>query len=193
MKIYLTGFEPFGDHAINASWEAVKGFPWNDPRATLEREQLPVDYRALHKYLPTRLNEINPDVILHLGVMSARGFLRLEQRAKNQIGQTLDNAGYRPEDPEIEVAGPDFHQSSFPIPLILERLNERGLPARGSEDAGSYLCNFSYYLSLNWGKTRKVAVAFLHVPVLGEPFSVEQLRDVIHVVLESAIEARDGT
>lgn len=187
MQVYLTGFEPFGAHKINASWEAVKGFSWDDSRVTVHSEQLPVDYRALSLHLPERLNTINPDVILHLGVMSPRGFLRLETVARNHIGATLDNAGFRPDSPKIDPAGPEFLTSKFPLEDVLERLQTRGLQAQLSEDAGSYLCNFSYYLSLAWAQKREALAAFLHVPVLGHPFSEDQLREAIQVALEAAV------
>ncbi|MDF1665056.1 MAG: pyroglutamyl-peptidase I [Planctomycetota bacterium] len=191
MRVYLTGFEPFGSHTVNASWEAVKDFSWTESRARLHSERLPVDYRALRQHLPERLNTINPDVILHLGVMGPRGFLRLEQQAKNHIGASPDNAGFCPEDRIIEPSGPEFLRSSFPLETVLDRFRKLGMEGQLSDDAGSYLCNFSYYLSLDWAQRRNALAAFLHVPVLGEPFAAAELQEAIRISLEVAIEAKN--
>lgn len=189
MIIYLTGFEPFGEHALNASWEAVKGFALSDPKIQLHKEQLPVDYRALRESLPARLNELHPDVILHLGVMSSKGFLRLERTALNHIGETLDNAGFRPEPRVIQSSGPSKLSARFPLEETLQAWRERGFEATLSDDAGSYLCNYSFYLSLNWAEGKSAQVVFLHVPVLGAPFTVEQLREAIDIALKQAMKA----
>ena len=189
MIIYLTGFEPFGDHVINPSWEAVKTFSLDDSQVQLHKEQLPVDYRALREILPARLNELNPDVILHLGVMSSKGFLRLERSAHNRIGETPDNAGFRPDPPLIRSNGPAVQRARFPLEDTLHAWRERGFEASLSDDAGSYLCNFSFYLSLDWARDKNAQVVFLHIPVLDAPFNLDQLREAIGTALNQAMKA----
>lgn len=70
----LTGFEPFGVHATNPSWDAIRTLertPLDDWTLTVAR--LPVDYRAVAECLPQLLAERAPALILHLGVMRQEG------------------------------------------------------------------------------------------------------------------------
>jgi pyroglutamyl-peptidase len=186
MRILITGFEPFGQHQINASWEAVRDFQWTSTGDLLRLEEIPVDYQRVDTLWPHLLADFKPDIALLLGVMAEVGFLRLESRAQNIIGPSLDNSSWKPETETIRHDGPVFLSTELPWASIYEELNSMQLPAKISDDAGAYLCNYSYYLALDWAEKTGAMVAFLHVPVLGEPFSVEQLQSAIRVCLDHA-------
>ena len=72
INILITGFGPFRDHVVNASWEAVKllnpdGIPWpaNIPVGTplhITFCQLEVAYTAIHKQVPSLWNKQRPHV-----------------------------------------------------------------------------------------------------------------------------------
>ena len=72
INILITGFGPFRDHVVNASWEAVKllnpdGIPWpsNIPRGTplhISFCQLEVAYTAVHKQVPGLWSKQKPHV-----------------------------------------------------------------------------------------------------------------------------------
>jgi pyroglutamyl-peptidase len=62
----------------------------------------------------------------------------------------------------------------LPTTRLAKHLRSRGVPAVASRSAGSYLCNFIYYLSLDWARRQQNHhdVCFVHVPprtLLSEP------------------------
>lgn len=66
--ILVTGFGPFGDHVVNASWEAVKELPnlcahseeFSD--ITLITEQIPVSYNYVSTNIPMLWKKYDPIV-----------------------------------------------------------------------------------------------------------------------------------
>jgi pyroglutamyl-peptidase len=181
MRILLTGFEPFGTHLRNPSWDAVGEFSSSSDSDQVVKALLPVDYKNLEPLLEGLLEDQEPDLLLMLGVMSETGFFRLETRAHNVIGESADNTGYTPSHRLIDENGPGQIDSRFPWEGIRDELNKEGLPAELSRSAGTYLCNYSYYHALSWAQGRSTWVGFLHVPVIGAPFSLEEIQRAIDI------------
>jgi hypothetical protein len=79
--------------------------------------------------------------------------------------------------------------------VLAAHLRGRGFAATTSRSAGSYLCNFLYYLSLDWGTRQESPplALFVHVPhtsAKGGPFSEAQLlhgaQELLRLVLTYA-------
>merc|ERR1712076_206864 len=79
-KIVVTGYGQFGDHKINASWEAVKKFKdmWIEnqlnTKVELVTEEIPVCYDFVQEQVPNRWSTENDSstliAMLHVGVSS---------------------------------------------------------------------------------------------------------------------------
>lgn len=67
-KVLVTGFGPFGNHKVNASWEAVKALPIKQLEQTHNVEiitaEIPVSYAHVSTEIPRLLKLHNPLVIL---------------------------------------------------------------------------------------------------------------------------------
>lgn len=69
-KIVVTGFGPFGNHKINASWESVKLLPSlgieNEFKVRLIIVEIPVEYETVEKLVPKLWAEHKPLVSFHI-------------------------------------------------------------------------------------------------------------------------------
>ena len=70
----------------------------------------------------------------------------------------LESNGLRPQRP----SGPGSLPATAPCQSMLTALSAQALPARLSQDAGDYLCNFTLYRVLRAAPS--IPVGFLHVP-----------------------------
>ncbi|MEQ2256172.1 Pyroglutamyl-peptidase 1 [Ilyodon furcidens] len=61
-KVVVTGFEPFGEHAVNSSWVAVQELEQLGLGETVDLHvcELPVDYQAVENILPSLWKEHQP-------------------------------------------------------------------------------------------------------------------------------------
>ena len=180
MVIVVTGFGLFRDYQVNASWEAVKGLPdiWDDEENSLIIEEIPVEYKFIKKQVPEKWEKQKPDFVGHVGVSSLAKAVTLEVQAHND--------GY--EKPDVKSCYPDSNcclpshpltlSSCLDMPRLCSSVNTSstetglGVTACLSEDAGRYLCDFSYYKSLHTMQGRSL---FIHVPPLDQPYTVAQL------------------
>lgn len=63
MNVVVTGFGPFGEHKINASWEAVKLLPkYRIPEVNIFVEEIPVEYNTVEQKVPDLWKKYNPKV-----------------------------------------------------------------------------------------------------------------------------------
>src|SRR5687768_17267892 len=85
----VTGFEPFGEHRTNSSWDALVHLrpSWPADVVTL---RLPVDHRAAHVALRQRLDELEPLAVVCTGLAKGRVF-RMERSARRP--DVLGDAG----------------------------------------------------------------------------------------------------
>ncbi len=147
--------------------------------------------RPSRKHLHEKLQ---PHVTIHFGLsQSAKGF-RIERSAHNRASPRADAAGALPRDQVILPQGPGRLDSPLPASALIAHLKERSIPAAPSRSAGRYLCNFLYYLSLDWAarQERAPAVLFVHMPpfaVHGGPLSEAELLDGAEAILRFVLAA----
>lgn len=192
-KILVTGFGPFGQHKVNASWVAVQELEklWQRRREelkghTLQTREIPVAYAYVSENLPKIYKECTPDLCIHVGV-APYTVLKLERRGRNTPYIHPDINGNSPSTYRCMETGPDAIATRFNLERVCQNLSEssgNGVQFEISEDAGRYLCDFIYYKSLH---LNKCPVVFVHVPALDQPYSREQLgqaiKDVVEVLL----------
>lgn len=61
-KILVTGFGPFGEHKINASWESVKLLPDNIEEYDVIKKEIPVSYDHVELTVPKLWENFEPYV-----------------------------------------------------------------------------------------------------------------------------------
>ena len=165
-KILITYFEPFGERTTNASKEVVSlldGYI---------RKELPVSWSKV----PSILDEIfinEPDYLFLIGEAGSYKEITVERTAHN-VCNGKDNDCVVKDNEEILKGDKDIKTTLFDL---------SNLPYRISDNAGKYLCNYTYYLALSKVKTCKVL--FVHLPYLEEsgPNSLDNLRkDLLNII-----------
>lgn len=197
-RVLITGFGPFPGVPDNPSaWLA----------ATLAEQRLPEFDGELHmrvlstEWRPTQLiprlyEALQPHVMIHFGVDRRAKALRIERFAHNRAAPRADASGALPSGSLIHPEGADRHETQIPAVTLAAHLRRRGISAVASRSAGSYLCNFLYYHSLDWARRQDNAslALFVHIPLLQRagPFTEGKLllaaRETLQFVLNIAQE-----
>src|SRR6476661_6543822 len=169
-QVLLTGFGPFPGAAENSSAWLVETLAASRPSSrlncTLHAEVLPTEWAAVSRLGPCLFNRHQPRLILHLGLNKrARGF-RIERTARNLINQKEDARGAMPSTRRALDRGHVRLDTRVPARRLAKHLQAQGLPAVASRSAGTYLCNYLYYLSLDWARRQEAPcdVCFVHIP-----------------------------
>ncbi|MEM6906300.1 MAG: hypothetical protein AAF568_10435, partial [Pseudomonadota bacterium] len=151
-SILVTGFEPFAGWAMNSSWEAVRRLDGPD----LVTARLTVDHGAAATEIGALIAAHRPRAVLMCG-LAPDPVLRLETCARRGV---------------LAAPGPSFRRGRWPWDASRRSATSRGLPVRFSNDAGSYVCDTTYWAALG---SHVPAVAFLHLPPVGPSWSPSRL------------------
>lgn len=163
MRILVTCFEPFGCDAVNASREAVALLPDAVGGHRLEKCVLPVSFVRTPEALARACSEVSPDMILMTG-QAPRTAVCLERIAVNwAISAGPDNDGLRAAGERIYPGAPDGLFTPLPVDSLASALSGRGLPAKVSNSAGTFVCNRLYYEALH--RCAGIPSLFVHVPL----------------------------
>jgi pyroglutamyl-peptidase len=166
MRILLTGFEPFGEVAVNPSQViveaiAARGLP------NVITAVLPVTFGAAGDCIRSLIGAHEPDAVICLGVASSRTAINLERVALNVNDAPLaDNAGVLASGEPIAADGPVGYWSTLPLKGMLGALAARDIPAVISNNAGAYVCNHVFYAARHALEQsgRAIPCGFIHVP-----------------------------
>lgn len=192
-KVVVTGFEPFGDHAVNSSWVAVQELERLGLGEAVDLFvcEVPVEYQAVQNLLPCLWKEQQPQLVVHVGVSGLATTVTLEQCGHNKGYKRLDNCSFCPASQCCMENGPDCIKSVLDMETISGSVNEAnmGVTVSVSKDAGRYLCDYTYYTSLYLGQGRS---AFVHVPPLGKPYSSQQLGRGLQAVIQEMLKQLEG-
>ncbi len=122
---------------------------------------LPVEFFALSPILSQLFARTSPDAVLLLGVAGRRRRLTIETLARNRVSTLRpDAARQHAYCRAIVHGGPEALRGGGSAPRLAALARRNGLPASLSRDAGDYLCNESFYLSLLMDRR----ACFLHLP-----------------------------
>ena len=177
--ILLTGFAPFGGHRRNSSWEAAR-IAGKRLGAKIIVARLPVHHARAAQALAVLLEQHHPDACLLTGL--ARGpRLRVERVARRHRA----------------LAGPDFPgrlHGAWPVTETGLALRLAKLAFRVSDNAGSYVCNSTYWWLLNFSMRKGWPrhTAFLHVPPLSTRFTAASLARGMEAILRRRIALMPG-
>ena len=169
-KVVVTYFEPFGGRTTNASEEVVSlldGY---------QVKELPVSWSKISSKLDELLID-EPDYLFLIGEAGSYKEISMEKVAHN-ICFGKDNEGVNKDNEEIIKGDKESKITLFDLSK---------LPYRVSENAGKYLCNYTYYLALSKAKTCKVL--FIHLPYIEESGSnsLDNLKDALLNIIETLI------
>ncbi len=168
MKILLTGFEPFGKMATNASWEAVKLVAERfGENISVDKLLLPVEYGRAADVCIDAVDRFSPDFVFSVGVAARRRVLTPEYLAINVRDSSMpDNAGKMMVNESIIDEGESVLYTNMPYAETVTAILSAGVPAEASFDAGTFVCNDLFYRVLYhiYHTDRSVYGGFLHVP-----------------------------
>uniref|UniRef100_G1N0P0 Pyroglutamyl-peptidase I n=1 Tax=Meleagris gallopavo TaxID=9103 RepID=G1N0P0_MELGA len=184
-----TGFGPFGEHAVNASWIAVQELEKLGLRdgVDLHVYEVPVEYQTVQRLIPALWKKHSPQLVVHVGVSGMATTVTLEKCGHNVGYKGLDNCRFCPGSQCCVEGGPECIDSIIDMDVVCRRVSALGLDVTVtiSKDAGRYLCDFTYYTSLYQSCGRS---AFVHVPPLGKPYSAEQLGRALQAIIEEMLD-----
>ncbi len=188
MRILLTGFEPFGDFAVNPSQAIVQKLAAaHQPGLGYElcTAILPVAYAEAGERILALLAETRPDVVVLLGVAGKRSTISLDRVALNlDEAAKPDNRGEVAVGRPIVSDGPVGYWSTLPLDRLYAVLAEHGIPVAMSHDAGAYLCNHVFYVARHALEMsgRPIPCGFIHVPPMAEQARTDEERSTtLHV------------
>ncbi|MBQ9006825.1 MAG: pyroglutamyl-peptidase I [Atopobiaceae bacterium] len=167
----VTGFEPFGGEAINASWEAVQLLPDSIEGSHVERRLLPVEFGRSGDVLCDELDRLSPTLVLAVGEAGGRAHVSVERVALNIMSARMpDNAGFAPQGEPVLAGAPDALLATLPVDACVDAARTAGVPTDASETAGLYVCNQLMYRLLYALRTagKKAPAGFVHVPYVAE-------------------------
>lgn len=167
MKLLISGFEPFGDDAINPSQDAVLSLPDQLDGVTLIKVILPVVRAHAADQLKALMVAHQPDVVLCVGQAGGRSGLTIERVAINVDDYPMpDNAGYQPIDEPIAPGGPAAYLLTLPNKAIVTAWKAAGYPASVSNTAGTFLCNHVAYATAHFAAHHfpTLKTGFIHIP-----------------------------
>jgi pyrrolidone-carboxylate peptidase len=146
-QILVYGFRPYLQFATNITAQAIQNL---SPRKGLRTVVFPVRFNRAQFVQSIKKHE--PDVVLGLGQCSSGARFRIERRALNRRCSTK---GTKPV--AINSAGP---KELIPT---LRLQGERG--ARISRNAGTYVCNYSMYVILDYLRRHRLPTrfGFIHI------------------------------
>ena len=193
MRILVSGFEAFGSQEVNPTSWLIASLKKNDISYPLGMEVdgivLPVSFDDAYEVLEERIKVFNPDIVISLGMAEQRKSIELESLAINKIHAEIpDNKGKKPIEQKIFQDGPDAYLSTLPIQGIEGALKERGLPAKISNSAGHFVCNYLFYRLMSDNLESLRLCGFIHVPLIQEqssdaPLTFDDLKSALSVIL----------
>ena len=168
--VLITGFEPYGGHGRNPSYEAMQALDGRTIEGSaIVGRGLPVSMARLRPALAALLDEREYGAIISLGLQPGASVIHLERNAANLADFDIaDNDGFGARDIEVSPGGSAARLATLPLRAIEQAMLAAGIPARLSSSAGTYLCNACLYCCLEAVEARPVPCGFLHLPCMPE-------------------------
>jgi len=193
MRILITSFGPFNNFKVNPSNQAMKLLREKmtdfEAQHTLYWCELGVSYDEVLLF-EKEFSGIHLDLVLHLGVATNDSLMRLEIQAKNQR-QGKDVNGLDPTTDSIIENQSDI-KTGINIQILENICSKHPSIVRISNDAGAYLCNYIYYLSLSSNLANRNAL-FIHIADTQNNSNAVSLEDQVMVILDLVNEIISST
>ena len=182
----MTGFGRFGTIINNPTTFLVQNLPKylkNNLKINykiIDARVIPVDIQNCDKALKeinqiicSQKNNFKNILILHLGVYAGTVNFRIErQGCNNESFGIPDMAGNQPINQQIDKKYSLDSKiiSCIDVDKLQKSLSQEGFPCVVSNDAGKFICNYTYYCSLDKVQqpNSNVLSLFVHVPNFSE-------------------------
>ena len=189
-RILLTGFEPFDKDTVNPSWEVARALNGElIAGGQVHAVQLPCVFGAAMQVLDEALAQLQPTLIISLGLAGGRTDITPERVAINiDDARIPDNAGNQPVDASVVEKAPAAYFSTLPIKAMVRHLRDAGIPASVSNTAGTFVCNHVFYALMHRLARRAapgVRGGFIHIPAL--PQQAAQHPGMASMALETQV------
>ena len=197
LRILITGFGPFPGAPFNPTQPLVARLlrlrrpAFGD--VELSGHIFPVTYRDVDRQLPDLLKERRPQALLMLGLANRTPYVRIETRARNAVTTLWPDADRTRARKGSISGGADAQMFGPHTAKLLRAAIATGVDARGSRDAGSYLCNY-----LSWRAIEATRAdhgprlaAFVHVPLIGRDGG-SPLKGTAPITLDELVDAGEA-
>ncbi|XP_067612224.1 pyroglutamyl-peptidase 1-like protein isoform X2 [Pseudorca crassidens] len=156
-----------------------------DMEVELRILQLPVDYREVKQRVTRIWEDLQPQLVVHVGMDPTAKAIFLEQCGKNWGYRDADIRGFHPERGVCLPDGPEVIASGVSMRAVSRRAVVEGVEVAFSRDAGRYVCDYTYYLSLHHGNG---CAALVHVPPLSPSLPASLLGKALQVIIQEMLE-----
>ncbi|XP_056671607.1 pyroglutamyl-peptidase 1-like protein [Monodelphis domestica] len=146
--------------------------------------QLPVTYKKAKEQVSKIWETLQPQFTVHVGLASSSKAIILEQCGRNQGYRDADICGLLPEGSVCLRDGPDMIESTINMKAVCKNISVNGIQVLFSRDAGRYVCDYTYYLSLHYGNG---CAAFIHVPPLSNLLTANLLGRALQIIIEEML------
>ncbi|KAJ1824353.1 pyroglutamyl-peptidase activity protein [Coemansia sp. RSA 2671] len=205
----ITGFEPFGKPrpSDNRSWETVRQLAGErivvgDETVLCHCFELPVSYNPVSELVPRLHRGEKYSLVIHCGA-GLSGKVEIEQLAHRTGYIKQGNSG----EGDVPVGScvpnystPDILRTSVNVDGLRAALATKGWAhVEASQDAGRYLCEFTYYTSLAEAQTTYLGrqlspplTLFVHVPPKErDPYDDAELAEIMRDIVRYLIASLD--
>ena len=200
--VLLTGFGRFAGIETNPTEELIDTLP-KPPSPSLSSahlitQVLPVNARAADEQLHSAFASLtNPRILLHLGVAQRSDCFALELVAQNTAHfQQPDEGGFQPLYASVDASCTSNElRTRADVDWLCQELRSHGFPVYTSTDAGTFVCNYTYFRSLQLANDHSMAPVslFVHVPPfdhIGYIVQLHFLSKVLELLAQSYIPSR---
>jgi len=169
-RALVYGFLSFGDVRVNPSAVLIERLRASRRAERLLLRSFEVSYEAVARELDALFaSDGSIAAAIGFGVAAGEHAVRLERVARNAVGAKADARGANAEGAAVVAGGRSEYQTGYDAARLCETLVGADIPARVSDDAGGYLCNFAYYLTARHLTARGAPDAppalFAHLPL----------------------------
>ena len=169
MKVIITAFSEFGDVKDNSSLYAVTS---SLTSSNIIKKILSVDLNKTKEEL-CQIISMNPDVLIMFGQSGLHDKVHIETCARNILNFRIkDNGGNIIRNERIISDGDDILHTKIDTNSLNDYLNSNNIPSEISDNAGEFICNYSYYLALN----SEINAIFIHLPL----YTGQSFNDIYH-------------
>ena len=187
-RLLITGFDPFGGSAANPSWMAVERLPERVGDFVLCKLAIPTVFGKAAAMILEKAEEVQPDLILCIGLAGGRSAVTPERIAVNiRDARIPDNEGNQPQGEFVVPEGPAAYFSTVPVMKIAQAIRNAQIPSTVSNSAGAFVCNDVLYTLLHHYANTDTVVGFIHVPYIPELGNPSMPLDQIERALLAAI------
>ncbi|XP_013163126.1 PREDICTED: pyroglutamyl-peptidase 1 [Papilio xuthus] len=193
--VLVTGFGPFLNHPVNASWEAVKliNKEMLETKHNIELVllEIPVTYENVDEFVPALWETHTPKLMIHVGVSSEASCMTLETQAHRKGYQRMDYFDKCPANHICTAEGAIRLHTKLNVERICKEFNGSctdDTSAISSKDAGRYLCEYIYYTSLSVDNTRTLFIHVPDIPKYPSEVTAKALEKILELTLEQVIE-----